>query len=102
MGDKPCAPAGRREARSASSFGQGCRRYYMVDCNGRPGLGGGVGRGALWAMLRFVAVSAAIVLCTMPSAAWAQGSGVGDEVFFQAAAFRIPFSVPPGADVYRA
>src|SRR5438105_9881534 len=37
----------------------------------------------------------------MPSAVWAQGV-VGDEVFFQAAAFRIPFNVPQGAQVYRA
>src|SRR5437588_4249281 len=101
MGDKPCAPAGRREARTASSFGQGCRRYYMVDRNSRPGMGGGAGRGAVSTMLTLIAVSAAIALGAMPSAVWAQGV-VGDEVFFQAAAFRIPFNVPQGAQVYRA
>jgi len=52
---------------------------------------------------RAVAAALVLLLGVMPCAAPAQGTGlVGDELFFQTAAFRIPFSVPTGAQVYKA
>jgi hypothetical protein len=60
-------------------------------------------RGALGAIAGLVAVTAALLVTAQGSVVQAQGTGfAGDELFFQAAAFRIPFSVPTGAQVYQA
>jgi hypothetical protein len=58
-------------------------------------------RRVVGAAVGMLAIAVAVVLVLAPASIRAQtGSGAGDELYFQQAAFRIPFNVPPGAQVH--
>jgi hypothetical protein len=85
--------------KSFSSFGEDAGGTMALQSDGRNRQMSGSG----WNMRSLVGLGAACVLALLPSLGRAQGSGaLGDEVHFQAAAFKIPFSVPQGAQVYKA